>query len=300
MGLQSMTGFARVEGTAGDGQLSWVWEARSVNGKGLDVRFRLPPGSEGLEAAARKAAAAKLSRGNVTLALHLSRTRAADAYVINESLLDQLIQVAARKCAQSDIQLGPLDIGGLLAVKGVVETADADVDTGAERSARDSELLSGLDMALARLIDARRTEGGHLAMMLEGHLEQISATVAEAGRLAALQPEALKARLQSQVADLLDASVQFSPDRLAQEAAVLATKADVREEIDRLNAHVAQGRDLMNSGAPCGRKLEFLCQELNREANTLCSKSTDVELTRLGLELKAVIDQFREQIQNVE
>ncbi len=283
-----------------DGQLSWAWEARSVNGKGLDVRMRLPSGLDGLEGVARKSVAAKLSRGNVTLALHTTLTRDAEAYTVNETLLEQLIDVAVRKTTQHPEHFGKLEIGGLLAVKGVVEIADASTATDAERSKREKDLLAGLDEALTLLIEARKSEGARLEALLKDHLSQISRTIDAAGKLAALQPDALKARLRDQVAELLEASPQLPEERLTQEAAVLATKADVREEIDRLNAHVAQGQDLLSTGGPCGRKLEFLSQELNREANTLCSKSTDVELTRLGLELKAVIDQFREQIQNVE
>jgi len=298
--LQSMTGFARAEGTAQDGRLSWVWEARSVNGKGLDVRLRLPSGTEGLESQARKAAASKLSRGNVTLALHLSLSKDVESYKINEPLLDQLIGVASRKADEHPGQFRDIDIAGLLTVKGVVESADIGAADDTERAERDSELIAGLEQAVQRLIEARGSEGARLATLLNGQLDQIAKTVEEAGQLAALQPDALKARLKTQVEDLLESSSQFSQDRLTQEAAVLATKADVREEIDRLNAHVAQGRDLLAKGEPCGRKLEFLSQEFNREANTLCSKSTDVDLIRLGLELKAVIDQFREQIQNVE
>jgi uncharacterized protein (TIGR00255 family) len=295
-----MTGFARAEGSLADGQGAWVWEARSVNGKGLDVRLRLPPGAEALEPAVRKRASARMSRGNVTLALHLTQAADAQVYKVNEVLLDSLIDIAMRKSGAERDRVAPPRIDALLAVKGVVEAADNTFATDAERDARHAELLAGLDQALDKLSEARAAEGVHLGDMLSRHLETIDKLTADAAALAALQPAVLRERLKAQVDALLESSSKFSEDRLAQEAAVLATKADVREELDRLTAHVSQGRTLLENGDPCGRKLEFLSQEFNREANTLCSKSTDVELTRIGLELKAAIDQFREQIQNVE
>ncbi|MBT5242106.1 MAG: YicC family protein [Rhodospirillaceae bacterium] len=300
MGINSMTGFARSEGLALSGTLSWVWELRSVNGKGLDVRLRLPPGLEALEPKVRKAAADHLARGNVTLNLTVTYTDSASGYRINEDFLDTLIDLAKRKAADHAGEIGPANLDGLIAVKGVVEAADPEPKSDQDRQVRMDALLAGLDQALGSLVEARASEGAHLATLLFAQVDQMESLTSQAATLAAGRPEALKVRIKTQVEALLDASPALPEDRLAQEAALLATKADVREELDRLAAHIAQGREQLAKGSPCGRRLEFLSQEFNREANTLCSKSSDADLTTIGLELKAVIDQFREQIQNVE
>ncbi|NKB45122.1 MAG: YicC family protein [Alphaproteobacteria bacterium] len=300
MGINSMTGFARSEGLALSGALSWVWELRSVNGKGLDVRLRLPSGLEALEPKVRKAAADHLARGNVTLNLQVTYTGSASGYRVNEDFLDALIDLSKRKAADHAGGVGVANLDGLFAVKGVVEVADPEPKSEQDRQARTDALLAGLDQALGALVEARAGEGSHLAVLLSAQLDQMEALADQAARSAATQPDALKARIKSQVDALLDGAQSLSEDRLMQEAALLATKADVREELDRLSAHIAQGRDQLAQGSPCGRRMEFLSQEFNREANTLCSKSSDADLTSIGLELKAVIDQFREQIQNVE
>jgi uncharacterized protein (TIGR00255 family) len=300
VGINSMTGFARSEGLALSGTLSWVWELRSVNGKGLDVRLRLPPGLEALEPKVRKAAADHLARGNVTLNLTVTYTDSASGYRINEDFLDTLIDLAKRKAADHAGEIGPANLDGLIAVKGVVEAADPEPKSDQDRQVRMDALLAGLDQALGSLVEARASEGAHLATLLFAQVDQMESLTSQAATLAAGRPEALKVRIKTQVEALLDASPALPEDRLAQEAALLATKADVREELDRLAAHIAQGREQLAKGSPCGRRLEFLSQEFNREANTLCSKSSDADLTTIGLELKAVIDQFREQIQNVE
>lgn len=300
MAINSMTGFARSEGLALDGRLSWVWELRSVNGKGLDVRLRLPSGLEALESKVRKAVADRLARGNLNITLTVAMTTAVSGYRINESLLDTLIETAARKSRESEGQVEPARLDGLMAIKGVVEAADPEPQSDTERDARSTAVMDGFHVALKSLVEARAAEGTHLADMLASQMERIETLTAAASASSAVQPDALKARLKAQVDALLEASPALSEDRLNQEAAVLATKADIREEIDRLAAHVGQGRDLLGTGSPCGRKFDFLSQEFNREANTLCSKSTDTDLTQIGLDLKAVIDQFREQIQNVE
>ncbi len=300
MGINSMTGFARSEGTAPDDSLSWVWELRTVNGKGLDIRLRLPPGHEGLEPKVRQTAASQLNRGNLNITLAVTYKGSADGYQVNQEFLDTLIALAANKATYLPDGVVPATLDGLMAVKGVVEAADPSAKTEDERTACAQNLLTGLDQALASLVQARQEEGQHLSDTLTVQLSEMDSLTTAAKNTAVSQPDALKARLKAQVDTLLEGSSSLPEDRLVQEAAILATKADVREELDRLTAHIAQGRDLVTKGSPCGRRLEFLSQELNREANTLCSKSTDADLTRIGLDLKAVIDQFREQIQNVE
>ncbi len=262
--------------------------------------MRLPSGLEALEPAVRKGVAQHLTRGNVNLTLSTTHTDASSGYQVNEAFLDALINLSARKVAEHANKVSAASIDGLLAVKGVVEAADQDLKSESDRAARSEALMTGLSSALRAVVEARASEGAHLGALLGGQLDQIEALVAQAASLAAVQPSALKARLKAQVDALLEASPALSEDRLAQESAVLAAKADIREELDRLNGHIAQGKDLLVKGGSCGRRLEFLSQEFNREANTLCAKSTDADLTRIGLDLKAVIDQFREQIQNVE
>lgn len=286
-----MTGFARVEG--GEGALSWVWEARSVNGKALDLRCRLASGHERLEPVARAELARRFKRGNVTIGLTISRAAGASAYAINRPFLEEVLAVARSADPET-----PPRIDALLAVRGVVEPVTGDGEADAEASA--GLIERDLRALLDRLAEARAEEGRRLASALSGHMEKIESLVAEAAATAAAQPEALKERLRTQVAALLDVSPALPEERLAQEAALLILKADVREELDRLVAHIAQARQILGSGEPSGRRLDFLCQEFNREANTLCSKSSDVALTRIGLDLKATIDQFREQVQNIE
>ncbi len=300
MGIKSMTGFARSEGVAQNAALSWVWELRTVNGKGLDIRLRLPSGLDALEPKVRQAAAGHLARGNLNVVLTIGFTDSASGYRVNEDFLDELIAVANRKASSLPAGIGPASLDGLIAVRGVVEPADPTPKSDEDLAARTTALLAGLDEAFDSLVQARRDEGQHLAGMLAGQLAEMESLTAEAKATAATQPEALKARIKTQVDTMLEVSPALPEERLAQEAALLAPKADVREELDRLAAHIAQGRDLLTKGSPCGRRLEFLSQEFNREANTLCSKSTDSDLTKVGLNLKAVIDQFREQIQNVE
>ncbi|HZT51137.1 MAG TPA: YicC/YloC family endoribonuclease [Stellaceae bacterium] len=294
MTIASMTGFARAEGHA-DG-LSWVWEAKSVNSKSLDMRFRLPPGFDALELPLRASIAQRLKRGNVTAALQLARGGSGSLRLNREALAAVL--AIAREVA-AEIESTPPRLDGLLAIKGVIESGDESEDE-ATRERRDAALLASWEEALCRLAEMRGHEGRRLAGVLEARLAEISALVAAAGATAAAQPEALRAQLRAQLKELLDAVPQLPEDRLAQEAALLIAKADVREELDRLEAHVAGARALIAEGGAIGRRFDFLCQELNREANTLCSKSADLELTRLGLALKAAIEQLREQVQNIE
>ena len=295
MSLTSMTGFARADGEA-DGT-RWHWELRSVNGKGLDVRFRLPQGFEGMEARLREEMARHMKRGNVQAALTLDRQRAGSSLRVNEEALN--VVIAAMQNLSERIELMPPRPEGVLALKGVLETADV-ADAEEDQEAFEKVLIGTFGQAAAALARARDEEGAKLQAVLVAQVDTIERLTNEAAASPATSVEALRARLKTQVAELLGASPSLSEERLAQEAALLATKADVREEIDRLTAHVAQARELFAGKEPAGRRLDFLTQEFNREANTLCSKAADVALTRIGLELKAVIDQLREQIQNVE
>jgi uncharacterized protein (TIGR00255 family) len=290
-----MTGFARAEGQH-DG-LGWAWELKSVNGRGLDIRTRVPQGFESLEPLARQKLGEVLKRGNVNVSLVVERRTGEAGIRINRAVLDQVLALQVELAGKVDA--APPRLAALLAVRGVVEAGEEEADEEA-RAARDADILAGLEQAVKAMVTSRLEEGARLASILTGHLDRIEELTAQAKTLGAVQPEALKARLRQQVTELLEASPALNEDRLAQEAALLATKADIREELDRLAAHIAAARELMQAGSQIGRRFDFLCQEFNREANTLCSKSGDAELTRLGLELKAVIDQLKEQVQNVE
>lgn len=298
--VASMTGFARVDGQAAAPlALSWAWELRSVNGKSLDVRLRLPHGFDSLDGPIRKLAAEHLSRGSVSIALTLTGEPQTQSAKINEDLLGRLIALAAQKAANLPPGVGPASLDGLLSVKGVIEPIEPQLDAAAVAE-RDRILTTSLHAALQALIKARNEEGARLTAVMNQHLAKLRELVNAAAACSAAQPAAIKARFERQIADMTSGPHALAPERLAQEVAMLAVKADIREEIDRLKAHLEQAADMLATGGPCGRRLDFLSQELNREANTLCSKSQDVELTRIGLDLKATIDQLREQIQNIE
>lgn len=298
MTVSSMTGFARAHAEQTIPPLTWTWEARSVNGKGLDVRLRLPPGYEALEFPAREAAGKRFTRGNITLSLTVQvRADATPAALhVNEPLLRQLMDMAR----DLPPHIAPPSFDGLLSVRGVLSAADETAMDDDTHKTHEAAVLRTLDDALAALASARDEEGARLEAVLAGHLATVETLTAQAGDTAQMRPEAARERLRAQVQALLDAAPALSEERLAQECAVLATKLDVREELDRLTAHVAQARELIAATGACGRRLDFLCQEFNREANTLCSKAQDTALTRIGLDLKAVIDQLREQVQNIE
>ena len=296
MTFASMTGFA--ESTGSHEGLRWRWEAKSVNGRGLDLRLRTPPGYDGLEAPARRLAAERFIRGAFQISLSVEQPETARGLSIDAAALASAVKIAREVAAETG--LAPARVDGILALKGVIVADDtAEPLDAVARGHRDAAILESLAVAFDRLAKERGNEGAKLAALMTAQMDEIEKLVGEAGRLAAAQPAALRARLNAQVKELLDSS-SVSEERLAQEVALLAVKADIREELDRLNAHVQDARALIKDGKGVGRKLDFLSQEFNREANTLCSKSSDIALTRTGLALKAVIDQFREQAQNVE
>ncbi|MBO6798353.1 YicC/YloC family endoribonuclease [Maricaulis sp.] len=290
--LSGMTGFARAEGQHEN--VRWIWEVRSVNGKGLEVRSRVPSGHDGLDLKIREQARKRFTRGNLQASLNLKRDASQSAPVINRSALDALLAQAEDLILSNQVERPRLD--GLLAIDGLLETS-ADPDPEA-RAALEKALLEGLGEALEGLKSAREEEGAALAPVLAGHIDKVEVLTDAAEANAATRIDAIRDRLSAKIAELVDAELE--ENRLAAEIAVLTVKMDVREELDRLRAHVASARELLKQGSPVGRKLDFLSQEFNREANTLCSKSSDSSLTQIGLDLKNVIDQFREQIQNVE
>jgi len=290
-----MTGFARAEGEA-DG-LAWSWELKSVNGKSLDLRFRLPAGFDALELPLRALVGERLKRGSVSVALAIARTAAGATLQVNRAILDQVLALV-RELGQ-EIEAAPPRIDGLLALRGVLESGEEMPDPAA-RERREALLLAGCRTALDALATMRRAEGARLGAVLADRVQEIADLVGAAEASAAAQPDAIRVRLKALVESLRDAVPSIPDERLAQEAALLIARGDIREELDRLAAHIAAARELLAEGGAIGRRLDFLCQELNREANTLCSKSADVELTRIGLALKAGIEQLREQVQNIE
>jgi uncharacterized protein (TIGR00255 family) len=296
-----MTGFARAEGVDAPDMhpgLHWAWELKSVNGRNLDVRCRLPPGFEVLESVARAAVAERFKRGNVSVTLTLSRGNEPPRVRINRELLSQLVALVDE--LRDKVAAEPPRLDGLIGVRGVVEIVEEEEPTEGQRAARISRMTETLRRALDSLASMRHDEGRRLAAVIHQHLEAIEQLRQRAATAAGAQPAALRARLKAQIDSLLEVSPALPEDRLAQEVALLLTRADVREELDRLTAHVEAARKLLADGGGVGRKFDFLCQEFNREANTLCSKSADVELTAIGLDLKAAIDQMREQVQNIE
>lgn len=295
MALQSMTGFSRSEGESG--RFRWVWELRSVNGKGLDLRFRLPQGLEALEADCRAAAGATFTRGNIQIALNLSTLDERLEAVINEEALAALLALKTR--LGDAIDPAPLTLSALLGMRGIIDFREpAEAPEAVE--ARAAALLASFRDAVEALRIMREREGAALADVLLGHVAKIEDLALKVEADASRQPAEIAKRLQAQVEALLNATQTLDRDRLHAEAALIATKADLREEIDRLKAHVVAARELITQGGPIGRKLDFLAQEFNRESNTICSKSNAATVTAHGLELKVVIDQFREQVQNLE
>ncbi|GAA4534875.1 YicC family protein [Chelativorans composti] len=294
MNLQSMTGFARAHGE--NDMASVVWELRSVNGRGLEVRLKLPQGYERLEQPVRTILLKPFARGNIQATLTIERNSAARRPVIDRQLLMELAAVA--RDLHENHGAAPATADGLLNLRGVLEVPDHEEDEEA-RQRFDSLVLSVLEEATAALVSARQNEGAALRDVLLGHVDTIEKLTLKAESDPARDPANIRARLEAQLQPLLDVST-LDETRLYQEVALLATRADIREELDRLLTHVGSARALLNGNGPVGRKLDFLAQEFNREANTLCSKSNAASITGIGLELKVVVDQFREQIQNLE
>lgn len=295
MTIVSMTGFAEAHGARGF--LRWRWEVKSVNGRGLELRLRMPPGFDGIEAVARMLVNERFRRGSLQAVLTIEPIEETRGLRIDPAALAAAVKIA-RELAE-ETGLAPARVDGLLALKGVIVQEDAQTQDPAERAGREAAIVESLANALDSLRRARRTEGAKLHAVLSSITSEIERLTREAGRIASVQPAALRDKLAGQLKDLLGANA-VPEDRLAQEASLLAIRADIREELDRLAAHVEEARAYLGSGEAVGRKLDFLAQEFNREANTLCSKSSDIGLTRIGLALKASIDQFREQSQNVE
>ena len=291
-----MTGFADSRGSHGG--LRWRWEAKSVNGRGLDFRFRAPMGYEGLEVGARTLAAERLKRGSLQVVLTVATDEVTRGFRVDAAALADAVRIAKRVAEETG--LAPARVDGLLALKGVVVQEENAALNDEARMARDAALLESLANAFDLLVGARSTEGVKLQAILLRQIGDIERLTGEAGALAAQQPLILRERMITQLKDLLAPGSNLSEERIAQEIALIAARADLREELDRLSAHCQEARMLIASKDPAGRKLDFLAQEFTREANTLCSKSSDIQLTHVGLALKAVIDQFREQVQNVE
>ncbi len=292
--IASMTGFARTEGAV-DG-IGWAWELRSVNGRSLELRFRLPSGWDGKEAGWREQAGKLLKRGNVTANLTIKRP-SETRLELDPVALEQVLKIATDLHRRIPGSVPPSP-DALLSLPGVLRQAQTDQQE--EREAIAVDVHAGFTAALAGLVDARQSEGGRLAAVLAKQLQEITALCAEAATRAADQPAAQRARLLDNLQTLLREAPSLSEDRISQEVALLASRSDVREELDRLDSHIAAAHDLLRESANIGRKLDFLTQEFNREANTLCSKSATTALTAAGLKLKAAIEQLREQVQNIE
>jgi uncharacterized protein (TIGR00255 family) len=295
MALSSMTGFARGHGESSG--YAWAWEIKSVNAKGLDVRLRLPSGWDLVEAPVRAKTGEALARGTVYANLNVERHGRSPVVRLNEDVLNAVLGTVKALAGRIDADRPRLD--GILAIKGVVEVVDAQEDEEERRTA-EGAVISSFSAVLSGLIENRRREGDALGRILSARLDEIAGLIGRAEAAAARRPDAVKQRIADQVAALLESSDRFDPDRLHQEAVLIAARADVREELDRLAAHVEQAQTMVKKGGAVGRRLDFLAQEFNRESNTLCAKANDLELTNIGLELKGVVEQFREQVQNLE
>ncbi len=295
MALSSMTGFARSHGTSGP--YTFEWELKSVNAKGLDFRMRLPPGWDDVEPVVRKQVTEKLARGTIYANLTVKRSGEVSAIRINEDVLTSVLKIAEDLAKRTGAALPSVD--GLLAIKGVIEVVEPQ-ENDAEVQAAKAAIGTSFNQALLSLVEMRRREGVTLGQILSQRMDDIERLAGRAEAAPGRKPDAIRARLAEQIATLLEASDRFDPERLSQEALMMATKADIREELDRIASHIAQARELLAKGGVVGRRLDFLSQEFNREVNTCCSKSNDLELTNTGLEMKNIVEQFREQVQNLE
>ena len=292
--LASMTGYARATGSAPGA--NFACEIKSVNGRGLDLRLRLAPGFDALESEIRQRVSSAITRGSVTLSLFVERDGAGGALVLNRQALETVLEALGE--VSDRIAVSPSSAAEILSIKGVLEPREQAL-AGQDDSALNAAILVSIGAALAQLVASRTEEGLHISLVLQEQLNTIETLVERARHQPARSRENILTKLRQQVAAIA-ADITVSEERLAQEALLLATKADIAEELDRLVAHIANARQLIATGGPVGRRLDFLAQEFNREANTLCSKSNAVELTAIGLDLKAVIDQLREQVQNIE
>jgi uncharacterized protein (TIGR00255 family) len=290
--ISSMTGFARVEGHSGD--VSWAWEARSVNGRSLDVRVRAPSFVDQAERKTREALVKYFKRGTIQVVLSVEQIESVSRPAINFDVLSGLISDLSKVELPEKVPIEPARLDGLLQIRGVLQTGNSDNET--IRTAP----LTDIPALLDSLAKARVEEGIRLAAVLDEILTTILELVHQAKSLALQQPERMANRYKEAIINLIGETANIPEERIIQEAATLAIKVDVTEELDRLTAHVAQAREMISSGGAIGRRLDFLCQEFNREANTLGSKSADLSLTRLAMDLKTAIDAFREQAQNVE
>jgi len=294
--VSSMTGFSHSEGQ--NDFCSWMWDLKSVNAKGLDVRCRVPGGHENLEKFIRKRVAKTFKRGNVTVILVIRWFNSDPGFRVNSSVLGEILKILPElKLLLPSAR--PPSVDGILSLRGVIESTDEALAKSISKELEE-ELMGNFEVALTALLEMRNVEGALLTNVLGERLNEISMLNINAQKLALIQPEAIRKRLKNQVKSLLKDIPILSEDRLILEIALLMSKADVREELDRLMAHEQAARDLIKKGGNIGRKLDFLCQEFNREANTLCAKSPDINLTRIGLDMKSSIEQFREQIQNIE
>ncbi|HKO71798.1 MAG TPA: YicC/YloC family endoribonuclease [Bradyrhizobium sp.] len=295
MALSSMTGFARSHGASGP--YAFEWELKSVNAKGFDLRMRLPPGWDELELFAKKRAGEVLSRGTVYANLNVRRSNPLSVVRINEEVLASIVKVAGVLAGKIDAVAPSID--GLLGIKGVIEVVEPESNQDEDNAAK-AAAGAAFDQALLDLVEMRQREGVTLGQILSQRMDEMERLATKAEAAPGRKPEAIKARLVDQIATLLEASDRFDADRLNQEALLIAAKADIREELDRIASHISQAREMIAKGGPIGRRLDFLAQEFNREVNTCCSKSNDVELTNTGLAMKNVVEQFREQVQNLE
>lgn len=293
--LASMTGFARTSG-AHNGW-SWTLEIKTVNARGLDVRMRLGHQFDALDPVIRKQVATQIKRGSINISLNASRDTTSAKYQINEQTLGEVLEALDALAGKIDADRPRLD--GILAIKGVMEQRETS-DQSELDADMSAQIIASLDIALSELSQTRQAEGAQMQTLIEERLNEIERFTKLADDHPARTQSAIEERLKGQIAKLMQAEGAIDEARLIQEVALLATKADIREELDRLYAHVSATRELLTVGGPVGRKLDFLAQEFNREANTLCSKSNDVSLTAIGLDLKVSIDQLREQIQNLE
>jgi len=290
-----MTGFARAEGA--ENGYSWTWEIRSVNARAMDTRLRIPPGLERLEVRLKPAVAERFVRGNISATLALSRPQRQTTLSVNQDVLDQVIDIAKDISGRLKAQQPTID--GLLSIRGVLDAVEEE-ESEEEREALSNAIVASFETGLDAMKENRAKEGSRMAEVVRGHLEDIASLAGRAAGASAASAAAAEKRLRDQVSTLLKDEPALPEERLAQEVALIVAKGDIREELDRLQAHVEAAQELLVADEPIGRPFDFLCQEFNREANTLCSKASDIELTRIGLDLKASIERLREQIQNIE